>query len=72
MGGSLLAYVGLGSGVSVRPQRASEQGSSRDRYRVPVASLDDLIAMKGAAGRRKDLLVVEELAALRDVIDEQR
>jgi hypothetical protein len=39
---------------------------------VPVASLHDLIAMKRAAGRRKDLLVVEELAALRDVIDEQR
>lgn len=36
---------------------------------VLVASVDDLIRMKRAAGRSKDLLAVEELAALRDEID---
>ncbi len=32
---------------------------------VPVASVDDLIAMKKAAGRPKDLVAVEELEAIR-------
>ena len=36
---------------------------------VLVASVDDLIRMKRAAGRPKDLLAVEELAALRDELD---
>ena len=31
-----------------------------------VASVEDLIRMKRAAGRPKDLLAVEELGALRD------
>jgi hypothetical protein len=35
-------------------------------YRVLVASVDDLIRMKRAAGRPKDLLALEELGALRD------
>jgi hypothetical protein len=34
--------------------------------RVLVASVDDLIRMKRAAGRPKDLLALEELGALRD------
>ena len=34
---------------------------------ISVASLDDLIRMKRAAGRRKDLIEVENLAALRAV-----
>lgn len=38
-------------------------------YQVLVASVDDLIRMKRAAGRRKDLLAIEELAALRDELD---
>lgn len=42
-----------------------------DAYRVKVASIDDLIRMKRAAGRSKDLRVVEELGALRDEIDER-
>lgn len=35
---------------------------------VPVAALDDLIAMKRAAGRPKDLVEIEILSALRDEI----
>lgn len=35
-------------------------------HRVLVASVDDLIRMKRAAGRPKDLLAVEELGALRE------
>ena len=34
---------------------------------VPVASLEDLIEMKRAAGRPKDMVEVENLAALREV-----
>lgn len=41
-----------------------------DGLTVRVASLDDLIAMKQAAGRTKDRLAVEILVALRDEIEE--
>ncbi len=34
-----------------------------------VAGIDDLIRMKRAAGRPKDLMAVEELGALRDELD---
>ena len=37
--------------------------------RVMVASLDDLIRMKRAAGRNKDRIEVENLSALREVRD---
>jgi hypothetical protein len=40
-------------------------------FTVKVASIDDLIRMKRAAGRPKDLIEVEVLGALRDEIDEQ-
>jgi hypothetical protein len=38
-------------------------------HRVLVADVDDLIRMKRAAGRPKDLLLLEELGALRDELD---
>jgi hypothetical protein len=37
--------------------------------RIAVASIDDLIRMKRAAGRVKDLLHLEQLGALRDELD---
>ena len=40
-------------------------------FTVKVASIDELIRMKRAAGRPKDLAAVEELGALRDEIDER-
>ena len=40
-------------------------------YPVLVAAVDDLIRMKRAAGRPKDLLALEELGALRDELDDR-
>lgn len=40
--------------------------------RVLIAGVDDLIRMKRAAGRAKDLLALEELGALREEIDRTR
>jgi len=37
--------------------------------RVLIAAVDDLIRMKRAAGRPKDLLAIEELGALREELD---
>jgi hypothetical protein len=39
--------------------------------RVRVASIDDLMRMKLAAGRPKDLIELEVLGALRDELDRQ-
>jgi hypothetical protein len=42
-----------------------------DGLTVSVASIDDLIRMKRAAGRPKDLIEVEVLAAVRDEVRRQ-
>ena len=39
-------------------------------HRVLIADIDDLMRMKRAAGRPKDLLALEELGALRDELDQ--
>jgi predicted nucleotidyltransferase len=49
--------------------RANSKIASLDGIEVRVASLDDLIAMKRAANRTKDKLMVEEYIA---IADEQR
>jgi hypothetical protein len=41
-----------------------------DGLEVPVASIEDLITMKQAAGRPKDLIEVEVLGALLEVVEE--
>ncbi len=48
---------------------ASATDEELDGLVVRVASVDDLIRMKRAAGRPQDLIAVEWLAALRDELD---
>jgi hypothetical protein len=52
-------------------ERAADEMELVGGITVKVASLDDLIRMKRAAGRPKDLAEVEILGALRDEIDDQ-
>lgn len=47
-------------------KQAAETMSVGGGLKVRVSSIDDLIRMKRAAGRTKDLRAVEELGALRD------
>lgn len=49
--------------------RGADKLSLAGGLEVKVASIDDLIRMKRAAGRPKDLIEVEVLGALRDEID---
>jgi len=60
--------IGEASGVftyvSLAPNAETVTVDGRD---IAVASLDDLIRMKRAAGRIKDLIEVENLSALREV-----
>lgn len=51
---------------------SSASAEDLDGLTVRVASLDDLIRMKRAAGRPQDLIAIEWLSALRDEIDEGR
>jgi hypothetical protein len=49
--------------------QAGSDGVDLGGFTIQVASLDDLIRMKRASGRPKDLIEVEVLGALRDEID---
>ena len=51
-------------------ERAADE-MDLETFRVKVASIDDLIRMKRAAGRPKDLVELELLGGLRDEIDEE-
>jgi hypothetical protein len=64
-----LDILGTPAGSAGYDDLASEaQETELDGLRVKVASLDDLMAMKRAAGRPKDLTALEILGALRDEI----
>jgi hypothetical protein len=52
-------------------ERAADEMEIAPGLSVQVASIDDIIRMKRAAGRPKDLIEVEVLGALRDEIDDQ-
>jgi hypothetical protein len=52
-------------------ERAADDMGIAAGVTVKVASIDDIIRMKRAAGRPKDLIEVEVLGALRDEIDAQ-
>jgi hypothetical protein len=52
-------------------ERAADRLEIAMGVTVSVASIDDLIRMKRASGRPKDLIEVEVLGALRDEIDAQ-
>ena len=66
-----LDILGAPSGSEGFDQLVRNAITMRFRGRdVLVAHIDDLITMKRAAGRRKDLIMVEELGALRDRLDE--
>ncbi len=55
--------------TNLAPNATTEAFEGMD---IPVVSLDDLIRMKRAAGRPKDLIEIENLSALREVRDRRR
>ena len=60
-----------GSGGFEKLVRTAEEMEIDKGLRVRVASLEDLIQMKRAAGRPKDLIEVEILSALRDELERE-
>jgi hypothetical protein len=69
-----LDVIGHPTGISggyEELERAADDMRIAAGVTVKVASIDDIIRMKRAAGRPKDLIEVEVLGALRDEIDDQ-
>jgi hypothetical protein len=66
-----LDVLGVPSGTSGYEELAANAVPTEigKQLTIPVASLDDLIRMKRAAGRQKDRVELEILGALRDEID---
>lgn len=60
-----------GGGMTYELLLPNAQWADLEGVRIRMTSLDDLIRMKRAAGRRKDLIEVENLSALREVREEQ-
>ncbi len=68
-----LDCLGTPMGTSGYADLASRADSiDIDGLVIQVASLDDLIRMKAAAGRQKDLDAIHTLKALRDEIESDR
>jgi hypothetical protein len=64
--------LGMPAGTSGYPDLDSKATDEEvDGVTIRVASLDDLIRMKRAAGRPKDRIAVEWLSALRDELEEK-
>lgn len=68
--GSFDCLADPGGGMTYELLLPNAEWADLDGVRVRMASLDDLIRMKRAAGRRKDLIEVENLSALREVREE--
>ncbi len=66
-----LDCLGDASGYTYDVLAPNAEWAELGAYRVQIAALDDLIRMKRAAGRLKDLIEVENLGKLRDVREEQ-
>ncbi|HLA92229.1 MAG TPA: hypothetical protein VJO36_01670 [Actinomycetota bacterium] len=66
-----LGVLGIPAGTDGFPDlEASASDEDLDGLVVRVASIDDLIRMKRAAGRPQDLIAIEWLSAVRDELDE--
>jgi len=68
--GSFDCLADPGGALTYELLEPNAEWADLDGVRVRMASLDDLIRMKRSAGRRKDLIEVENLSALREVKEE--
>jgi len=68
--GSFDCLADPGGGMTYELLDPNAEWADLESVRVRMASLDDLIRMKRAAGRPKDRIEVENLSALREVREE--